>query len=142
LLFEGLLGIYWPAIALLRVDEISDAERASTMAVFRMLLNALVIAVLVAAGRMPEHAIYAVAVAMLLVCLGASRVLSRPSDARAGARHARELSPIIPAAASEAAITEAGIGTDPSSDKAGRLNAGEYLQRGAGRVADVVRVLS
>jgi len=128
-LFEGLLGIYWPAIALLRVDEISDAERASTMAVFRMLLNALVIAVLLAAGRMPEPAVYAVAATMLLICLGASRVLARPSDARAGARRARELLPIIPAESGEAA--KEGTSTETLPDEVGRSKADGLLQRGA-----------
>mmetsp|Transcript_7838 Transcript_7838/g.23493 ORF Transcript_7838/g.23493 Transcript_7838/m.23493 type:complete len:345 (-) Transcript_7838:587-1621(-) len=89
-LFEGLLGIYWPAIALLRVGEIADAERASTMAVFRVLLNGLVIAVLLAAGAMPEHLVYATAAAALLVCFGATRVLAK--EARPTSK---ELSPIV-----------------------------------------------
>ena len=71
-LFEFLLGVYWPSIALLRSREVhpasttnkscamntslltarlrsrqlSDAQRSSTMAVFRVLLNALVIGAL------------------------------------------------------------------------------------------------
>jgi hypothetical protein len=125
-LFEGLLGIYWPAIALLRVDEISDAERASTMAVFRVLLNVLVIAVLLAAGRLPEQALYAVAAAMLLACLGASRVLARPSDARAGARAAKELWPIILAVGGEAAREE-GTSTEASPRKGGRSDKDRLL---------------
>ena len=48
--FEALLGVYWPAIALLRSSELSDAQRSSTMSVFRSLLNLLVIGVLLLVG--------------------------------------------------------------------------------------------
>ena len=48
--FESLLGIYWPAIAMLRAAALEDAQRASTMAVFRLLLNLLVITALPLAG--------------------------------------------------------------------------------------------
>ena len=49
-MFEGLLGIYWPAIALLRATALDEATRSSTMAVFRLLLNLLVITALPLAG--------------------------------------------------------------------------------------------
>ena len=66
--FEALLGVYWPAIALVRSAEISDAQRSSTMAVFRSLLNILVIGVLLLVGYLPENLIFGLALAMLLTC--------------------------------------------------------------------------
>merc|ERR1719272_2556569 len=60
--FEALLGVYWPAIALLRSSELSDAQRSSTMSVFRSLLNLLLI------GQLPERLIFGMALAMLLTC--------------------------------------------------------------------------
>jgi len=67
--FEGLLGIYWPAIALIRCGAISDSQRASTMAVFRVLLNFLVITVLPLAGGLDEAYAFLLAIMMLLACL-------------------------------------------------------------------------
>ena len=66
--FEALLGVYWPAIALLRSSELSDAQRSSTMSVFRSLLNLLVIGVLLLVGQLPERLIFGMALAMLLTC--------------------------------------------------------------------------
>ena len=69
------------------------------MAVFRVLLNGLVIAVLLGAGYVPEHAVYATASAMLVVCLLGSHVLAMPSDAhgesRGGSGASSEEVPII-----------------------------------------------
>lgn len=67
--FEGMLGIYWPAIALLRCTGLGDDERSSTMAIFRVLLNLLVIIVLPLAGALPERCSFALAITMLLLCL-------------------------------------------------------------------------
>lgn len=65
--FEALLGMYWPAIALLRCGALDDSSRASTMAVFRVLLNVLVITLLPFAGGLPEGYAWGLAVGMLLV---------------------------------------------------------------------------
>ena len=62
--FEALLGVYWPAIALLRSSELSDAQRSSTMSVFRSLLNLLVIGVLLLVGQLPERLIFGMALAV------------------------------------------------------------------------------
>ena len=82
--FECLLGVYWPAIALVRSAEVSDAQRASTMAVFRVLLNALVVGVLLVAGRLPESVVFGLAAVMLAVCLACTRTLDGASDAPRG----------------------------------------------------------
>jgi len=82
--FECLLGVYWPAIALLRAAEISDGQRSSMMAVFRVLLNALVIGVLLLVGALSEPFIFALAAAMLALCLCATSVFYLPSDAMGG----------------------------------------------------------
>lgn len=66
--FEGLLGVYWPSIAMLRSSELDDAQRSSTMSVFRFLLNVLVIGVLLLVGQLPERLIFGMALAMLLTC--------------------------------------------------------------------------
>jgi MFS family permease len=65
--FEALLGMYWPAIALLRCGALDDSQRASTMAVFRVLLNVLVITLLPLAGHLSESYAWLLAVLMLVV---------------------------------------------------------------------------
>lgn len=104
-LFESLLGIYWPAIALIRCGSISDAQRSSTMAVFRVLLNLLVITLLPLAGGLPEPLAFSLAVLLLLVCLGCIGVVKEAdtkddgaytetgssSDSEAHERHAEEM---------------------------------------------------
>ena len=83
-LFEALLGVYWPAIALVRCGSISDAQRASTMAVFRVLLNFLVITILPLAGGLPESLSFALAVGMLLLCLVFVEVVKEAELAKEG----------------------------------------------------------
>lgn len=73
--FEALLGIYWPAIALLRASALDATQRSSTMAVFRVLLNLLVISVLPIAGSLPEAYVFALAIAMLLVCYACTHMV-------------------------------------------------------------------
>lgn len=68
--FECMLGIYWPAIALLRAGALDDAQRSSTMAVFRTLLNLMVVITLPLAGGLPEGYAFGVAIVLLLVCIG------------------------------------------------------------------------
>ena len=67
--FEALLGVYWPSVAVLRSAEISDAERSTTMAVFRLPLNVLVVVVLLLVPLLREEFVFGLAVAMLGVCL-------------------------------------------------------------------------
>ena len=82
--FEALLGIYWPTIALLRCGSILDAQRASTMAVFRVLLNLLVILVLPLAGGLPEALAFSLAAGMLLLCLALSGILRQAETSAHG----------------------------------------------------------
>ena len=60
---------HWPSVAVLRSAEISDAERSTTMAVFRLPLNVLVVVVLLLVPLLREEFVFGLAVAMLGVCL-------------------------------------------------------------------------
>ena len=60
--FEALLGVYWPSVAVLRSAEISDAERSTTMAVFRLPLNVLVVVVLLLVPLLREEFVFGLAV--------------------------------------------------------------------------------
>ena len=70
---------------------LSDAQRASTMAVFRVLLNLLVITLLPLAGGLPESYAFGLAMCMLLVCLCFIRVVkddaAKQEQLLAGERH-------------------------------------------------------
>ena len=79
--FEGLLGMYWPSIALLRCGALDDAQRASTMAVFRVLLNVLVITILPLAGGLPEAVAFSLGAALLLICYGCIGVVKIEEEA-------------------------------------------------------------
>ena len=79
--FESLLGIYWPSIALLRCGALDDSQRASTMAVFRVLLNGLVITLLPLAGGLPEAVAFSLAVLMLLACFSLIVVVKAEEEA-------------------------------------------------------------
>ena len=78
--FEWLLGMYWPAIALLRCGALDDAQRASTMAVFRVLLNVLVITILPLAGGLPEGVAFSLGATLLLICLACIRVVKAEEE--------------------------------------------------------------
>ena len=78
--FESLLGMYWPAIALLRCGALDDAQRASTMAVFRILLNVLVITILPLAGGLPEGVAFSLGAGLLLICLLCIRVVKAEEE--------------------------------------------------------------
>lgn len=86
--FEALLGVYWPAIALVRSTELSDAQRSSTMAVFRSLLNVLVIGVLLLVGHLPENLIFGLALAMLLTCAANMSIIQASSAVPDAPTHA------------------------------------------------------
>ena len=124
--FEALLGIYWPAIAVLRCGSISDAQRASTMAVFRVLLNLLVITLLPLAGGLPEAIAFSIACVMLLACLGCIQVVKAAEGAKVAEQH--HLS------GAELALTEHGSSSD-SDDKSSptepMLEADRCLDEGA-----------
>jgi len=105
-LFEALLGIYWPAIALIRCGSISDAQRSSTMAVFRVLLNLLVITVLPLAGGLPETLAFGLACGMLLLCLGFIAVVKEAETAKEAACATAHLN------GSDPSYTEAGSSSD------------------------------
>ena len=49
--FEFGLGVYWPAMAVLRGELVPNNLRASVTSVFRVPLNVLVVMLLTAAGR-------------------------------------------------------------------------------------------
>ena len=78
--FEALLGMYWPAIALLRCGALDDSQRASTMAVFRVLLNVLVITILPLAGGLPEGVAFSLGSGLLLVCLACIGVVKQEEE--------------------------------------------------------------
>ena len=101
--FEGLLGVYWPSIAMLRSSELDDAQRSSTMSVFRFLLNVLVIGVLLLVGQLPERLIFGMALAMLLTCAANVSIIQVRAPPRRrrlpNARPAPPRAPPSPAAA-------------------------------------------
>ena len=55
--FEFGLGVYWPAMAVLRGELVPNSLRASVTSVFRVPLNVLVVMLLTAAGRASERAL-------------------------------------------------------------------------------------
>ena len=77
--FEFLLGIYWPGIALLRATALDDSQRSSTMSVFRLLLNLLVMTSLPLAGH--ESIAMGIAIGLLLVCVAGISVVKAESPA-------------------------------------------------------------
>ncbi|KAL3911332.1 MAG: hypothetical protein SGPRY_008736, partial [Prymnesium sp.] len=54
---------------MLRAHALDDAQRASTMAVFRLLLNLLVVTALPLAGGFPEGFAFGLCISMLCACL-------------------------------------------------------------------------
>merc|ERR1719310_2219209 len=86
---------------MLRSAELSDAQRSSTMSVFRALLNVLVIAVLLLVGYMPERLIFGMALAMLFTCAANISIIQARAQsgfervASCEAGHMREMRPIL-----------------------------------------------
>jgi len=76
--FEMLLGFYWPAVAILRTEFLSEG-RSSMMSVFRVLLNLLVIGVLELSGFLSEALMFFLTVAMLLACCVSTTLLDSAS---------------------------------------------------------------
>ena len=66
--FEFGLGVYWPAMAVLRGELVPNNLRASVTSVFRVTLNVLVVMLLTAAGRASERALLLCCAAMMSFC--------------------------------------------------------------------------
>ena len=66
--FEFGLGVYWPAMAVLRGELVPNNLRASVTSVFRVPLNVLVVMLLTAAGRASERALLMCCAAMMSFC--------------------------------------------------------------------------
>ena len=66
--FEFGLGVYWPAMAVLRGELVPNSLRASVTSVFRVPLNVLVVMLLTTAGRASERALLLCCAAMMSVC--------------------------------------------------------------------------
>ena len=106
----------------IRHAQVSDAQRSSTMAVFRVLLNVLVIAVLLLASHLPEAYIFGLAVVMLGICLACVIMLQPSTSAgRVGVRDAelaRSEDPLlrsqVESALSVSDVTDS-VTTEPSS---------------------------
>ncbi|KAJ1629297.1 hypothetical protein T492DRAFT_593984 [Pavlovales sp. CCMP2436] len=62
--FELMLGFYWPAVAILRTEFVTEG-RSSMISVFRVLLNVLVIGLLELSGFLSECAMFSIACTML-----------------------------------------------------------------------------
>jgi MFS family permease len=71
--FEFGLGMYWPAIAVLRAELVPNRLRATMTSVFRVPLNALVIACLAFAGSSSEPGFLAMCAGMMTSCLFVAR---------------------------------------------------------------------
>ena len=67
--FEFGLGLYWPAMAVARAELVPNALRATMTSVFRVPLNALVVACLAFAGNASEPAFLAMCAGMMTACL-------------------------------------------------------------------------
>lgn len=66
--FEFGLGVYWPAMAVLRGELVPNSLRASVTSVFRVPLNVLVVMLLTAAGRASERALLLCCASMMTLC--------------------------------------------------------------------------
>ena len=66
--FEFGLGVYWPAMAVLRGELVPNSLRATVTSVFRVPLNVLVLMLLTAAGRASERALLLCCASMMLLC--------------------------------------------------------------------------
>ena len=66
--FEFGLGVYWPAMAVLRGELVPNNLRASVTSVFRVPFNVLVVMLLTAAGRASERALLLCCAAMMSFC--------------------------------------------------------------------------
>ena len=67
--FEFGLGLYWPAMAVARAELVPNELRATMTSVFRVPLNALVVACLAFAGNASEPAFLAMCAGMMTACL-------------------------------------------------------------------------
>ena len=67
--FEFSLGLYWPAMAVMRAELVPNHLRATMTSVFRVPLNALVMACLAFAGNASEPSFLTMCVVMMTGCL-------------------------------------------------------------------------
>lgn len=67
--FEFGLGLYWPAMAVMRAELVPNHLRATMTSVFRVPLNALVMACLAFAGNASEPSFLTMCVVMMTGCL-------------------------------------------------------------------------
>lgn len=67
-MYECGLGLYWPAIAMLRADLVPDDIRSTVASLFRVPLNVLVVGCLLCIGRTSERVILLVCCAKLGLC--------------------------------------------------------------------------
>ena len=56
--YEMCIGMYWPLISSLRSKHFPDSVRATTMTMFRMPLNFLVVLTLAYVGKLPESVVF------------------------------------------------------------------------------------
>ena len=81
--FEFGLGLYWPAMAVMRAELVPNHLRATMTSVFRVPLNALVMACLAFAGNASEPSFLTMCVVMMTGCLAFT---GRRGGAGAGAK--------------------------------------------------------
>ena len=77
-LFEFGLGLYWPAMAVLRAELVPNHLRATMTSVFRVPLNVLVMMCLAFAGNASEPSFLTMCACMMATCLLSVRVRGRP----------------------------------------------------------------
>jgi hypothetical protein len=77
-LFEFGLGLYWPAMAVMRAELVPNHLRATMTSVFRVPLNVLVMACLAFAGNASEPSFLTMCTVMMATCLwGAQRAMRK-----------------------------------------------------------------
>ena len=83
--FEFALGVYWPAMSLLRAEALPDGLRATVSSVFRVPLNLLVIGGLLVAGQVSDVVSLLICSVMMALCFRLSWRLPRGGGPMEGA---------------------------------------------------------
>jgi len=73
--YELGLGLYWPAIAILRAELVPDDIRSTVASLFRVPLNVLVVACLLLIGHAPQPVVLLLCSAQLAVCAWSAATL-------------------------------------------------------------------
>lgn len=81
-LFEFGLGLYWPAMAVMRAELVPNHLRATMTSVFRVPLNVLVMSCLAFAGNASEPAFLAMCAGMMATCLYSIRTKRGASESK------------------------------------------------------------